>query len=92
MKSICHLDSTRCALSGTLGIGTSAIAADDLDFWVSPKPLGQRFRLPVRQKINRSVALEIYQHRSVAVAPPPCPIIHSKHFYLAMRLRVGMLL
>jgi hypothetical protein len=43
MKSICYLDSTRCTLSGTLGIGTSAIAADDLDFWVSPKPLGQRF-------------------------------------------------
>lgn len=92
MKSICHLDRARCALSGTLGIGTTAIAADDLDSWVSPKPLGQRFWVPVRQKINRSVALEIYQYRSVAVAPPPRPVIHSKHFYVAMRLRAGRLL
>ena len=37
------------------------------------------------------MALEIYQHRSVMMAAPPRPVIDSKHSYIAMSLRIGML-
>jgi hypothetical protein len=60
MKAIGHLNRTRCPLSGTLSIRARAVAADDLNAWVDPQPLGERLLFPIGQKVNRLVTFEVY--------------------------------
>lgn len=79
VSAISYLERLRRSLSSPLGIVTGAVARDDLDAGMIVQPRCQRFRLPVRQKIDRAMLLQIDQDRPVGVSFPLGPVVHSEH-------------
>jgi hypothetical protein len=89
MKSIGDLDGIRRTLTGTLGISTCAIPADDANGRVILQPFGERLRLTIRQKVNGLAPLQIHQYCPVAMAAPPRPIVHPEDLYIISRFSRG---
>jgi hypothetical protein len=59
VESVGDLDCTRCAQAGPFCVGARAVAADDLDTGVFAQPAGESSGLPVRQDVDRPVAMSI---------------------------------
>jgi hypothetical protein len=79
MPPIGYLDRFRRALPYAIGIGAGPVARDDLDPGVLAKPFGQARSLPVGQEVDHRVALQVDQHRAVAVTAAPGPVINRKN-------------
>jgi hypothetical protein len=82
MKAISDLQCVRRTFSRTLGVGASAITADDFDSGVRLEPPLQTRRFSIRQKIDRPVSIQVDQDCSIALTLFPSPVIHAKGFDL----------
>ena len=79
VPTIRDLDGVGRALARAVRIGAGAVARDHLDAGVGAQPGRERLGPPVGQQIHDPVALEVDEHRPVAVAAAPRPIIHREH-------------
>lgn len=84
MKAIGHLLSLRCALSGSLGIKTAAISADDLNRGASLQPCFRALYAAVVQNVDNCSTLEIDDDRAVSCRAPPTPIIYANDPYVGI--------
>jgi hypothetical protein len=78
MPAICDLDRVWGALAYAIGIRTGPVACDDLDPGMLAKPHGQGLGLPIGQKVDHGVALEIDQGSAIPMAAPPGPVIDGE--------------
>jgi hypothetical protein len=60
-----------------VGVGTRAIAADELNARSRGEPRSHRVRLSIREEIDHSMSLEVDENRSVARAFFPRPVIDA---------------
>jgi hypothetical protein len=76
MPTIGDLQGVRAALIGSLPVGGGAITCDHPDRWPVREPRRNRRRFAVRKDVNDAAPLEIADDGSIAMAPPPGPIIN----------------
>ena len=79
VPAIGHLDRFRRALTNSVRVGTGAVACDHLDAGMLAQPGGEGLGLPIREQVHHLVAFEVDQDGSVAMTPPPGPVVHSEH-------------
>ena len=70
--------------------GTGAVAGDHLDAGVLTQPGCQGVGPPVRQQVDDLVAFQVHQHRPVAVAAAPGPLINTQHLGRCQHRRGGL--
>nr|WP_243761756.1 hypothetical protein [Streptomyces sp. YIM 98790] len=73
------LDGVGCSGACAVGVGGSAVAADDLDTGVVGQPGGKGGGLTVRQNIDGVVGVDIDQDRAVGVPPAEGEVVHCEH-------------
>jgi hypothetical protein len=78
MKAIGDLCGRGGPLPRPIGVGSRAIARDDLHPRVVPEPLRQRGALTVWEERDGLAALEIHEDGAIRLAFPQCPIIHAQ--------------
>ncbi len=78
MPAVRDLHGIRCATTSALGVGPGAITGDHLDAGVVPQPCRERRRLAVRQEVDHAPLLEVDQHRAVALASSPRPVVDAE--------------
>ena len=76
VPSIGDLHGVRAALIGRLPVGGAAITCDHPDRWPVREPRRNSRRFAVRQNVNDAAPLEIADDGSIAMTPPPGPIIN----------------
>lgn len=86
MKPIGNLPGLRCAFTGGLRIQAAAVAADNLDGRMTPKPSGRILDATVIQYVNDRAALEVDHDGPIARRAPPTPIIDTDYPYLGVAL------
>lgn len=79
VEAIGNLDRLGCALRGRVRIRSGPVAADELDARMHAEPRRDSGRLAIGEKVDHAVALEIDQHRAVALAPAPGPVVDPEH-------------
>lgn len=79
MPSIRDLDRSRSTLPDPVRVGAGAITRDNFDARMAAQPGRECFSLAIAQQIDHGVALQVDQHRAVAVPPTPGPVIHTEH-------------
>ena len=84
MKAIGHLSGLRRALSGSLGIETAAISADDLNRRAFLQLGFRALNAAVVQDIDNCSTLEIDDDRAVSRGAPPTPIIDANDPYVGI--------
>jgi hypothetical protein len=89
MPPIGYLDRIRRTLPHAIGMGTGPVARDDLDSRVLAEPFGQARGLPVSQEIDHRVALQVDQHRAVAMATAPGPVINGEDTRVRLWISAG---
>ena len=93
MKAIGDLPRLRRALTRSLRIEASAVAADHLHFRMLLEPVGRGRRRTIPQQVHYLTALQVHDDRAVVGALPPRPIINASHMDRAViGPRPGMLL
>ncbi len=70
---------TRCSLSPTLSVCSTAITAHDLDARVRSQPGGQCLGSSIGQEVHPTMALQIDQNRAVGATSAQRKIINAKH-------------
>ena len=66
-------------LPGGPGVGAAPVPADHLDAGMGAQPVREGLRLPVRQHVNKAVAVHIHQHGRVRMALALGDIIDAQH-------------
>src|SRR5207247_1208952 len=66
MEAVRDLDRIRRTLLAALGVGTSAIADNDLDAGMAAQPIGEDLSSAVVEKVNRAMRFQIKQQGAVA--------------------------
>ena len=79
MEPISHLLGLGYSFACSLCIGSCTVTADHFDSRMSGKPCLQCLGLPVRQELDNTVSLQIYQERPVGVPLAERPIVYPKH-------------
>jgi hypothetical protein len=88
VPAVGDLDRVRCCLPGGLGVGASAVPADDLGSRVVPQPGREGGGLPISQQIHRLVGGHVHQDGAVDMSAAQREVIHAQHRH-AGRLRIG---
>ncbi len=88
MPAIRDLDRVWGALAHAIGIRTGPVTCDDLDPGMLAKPHGQGLGLPIGQKVDHGVALEIDQGGAIPMVAPPGPVIDGEDARRGLRLVV----
>jgi hypothetical protein len=78
VKPVSDLDRIGCALSGTLGVLTTAVATDDCDTGMLQKPCREGLRAPIREEIDGAMALQIDEDTAIDATAPEGKIIHAQ--------------
>ena len=65
VPAIGHLDRAGCAAAHGFGVRTGAIPAHDLDPGMLAQPVGEGVCRPIRKHLDRSVGVDIDDHRPV---------------------------
>ena len=65
VPAIGHLDRAGCAAADGFGVRTGAIPAHDLDPGMLAQPVGEGVCRPIRKHLDRSVGVDIDDHRPV---------------------------
>ena len=87
MKAIGHLSGLRSALTGSPGIETAAISADDLNGRTFLQPRFRTLNAAVVKDIDNCSTLEIDDDRAVSCGAPPAPIIDANDPYVGILAR-----
>ena len=74
-----HLHRVRGPQAQPLGVDAAAVARRHLGAGVPAQPPRQARRRPLGQEVHDLVALQVDQHRAVAVAPLPGPLVDPQH-------------
>jgi len=77
MESIGHLLSLGSTLAGPLGVSATSIAGNHLDGGVLTEPGRRRLSRSIGQNIHRLMGLQVHDHRPIALAFFPRPIINT---------------
>ena len=77
MKAINHLHRLRCPPTNAVRIAVTPITADDGDRRMLSQPGRHRRGRALRQQVHDAMCREIDQHRALAVAPPPGPLVDA---------------
>jgi hypothetical protein len=80
------LDGVRGTQRDAVGIGTRAVAADDLNARVRLELRGQSLNLAIRQEVNDRATFQINEDGAVSVAFTLGPVVHAEHAW-CRRLR-----
>jgi hypothetical protein len=78
VPAVGDLDRLRCSLPGGLGIGASAVPADDLGSGVRLQPGGEGGGLPIAEQVHRAVGGHVDQHRAVAMTAAQGEVVHAQ--------------
>lgn len=78
MPPIGDLNSLWRTHTGALGIGVSAIPADDLHAGMPPEPSGEGAGFAVGQNVDRPAGLDVDQHSRIPVPSAEREIIHAQ--------------
>jgi hypothetical protein len=78
MKSVGHLEGRGRALMRAIGVGFRPIPRDHLHPWMLSEPVGQGLGGTIREERYRLAALQIDQHRAIALAFPQGEIVHAE--------------
>ena len=79
VPAVRDLDGIRRTLAPPVRIGSGPVARDHFHAGVPVQPGRQGFGLAIRQQVHDGVALEVHQHRSVAVTTTPGPVVDAQH-------------
>src|SRR5436305_2259493 len=79
MPAIRRLPSLRCPETGSFGIGSRPVAADDLHPRMRLEPGGESLGGTDRQQIDHAMRFQVHQNGAVAMPPFPGPVIHPEH-------------
>jgi hypothetical protein len=82
MKSVSDLSGFRRTLPSAFGVRSCSVTADDLHCRMIMQPFGKRVRFAIRQQVDGLPTFKIHQNRSVAMTPPPRPIIDAEHSHV----------
>ncbi len=77
MEAISDLSRLRCALTRSVRIRTSAIAADNLDSKVSLEPVRHGGSRAIRQQVHHLTTLQVHDDGPVIHAFPPSPLVDA---------------
>ena len=88
VPAIRDLAGSRGAGADTVGVGAGSVPGNDLDARVAAQPSCQRVGLPIRQQVDHGVALQVHEHRAVAVAAAQRPVVHPEHARRRARRRL----
>ena len=77
------------AFSRTLRIQTAAIAADDFDLRMLPKPFGCPGGCAILQHIDNLAPLQVDNNGPVSPALSPAPVVDARHSYGRLRTETG---
>jgi hypothetical protein len=78
VAAVSHVKCIRCALAGTVGVGSTAVPTDNVHAGMGRQPRGQRCGGPVGQQVNGPVLFRIHQDRAPAMAFAPRPVIRAQ--------------
>jgi hypothetical protein len=78
VPAVGDLDRVRCGLPGALGVGASAVPADDLGVRVRSQPGGEGGGLPISQQVHRTVGRHVDQHGAVAMTAAQGEVVHAQ--------------
>jgi hypothetical protein len=73
------LDRVGGALPGAVRIGSGALPGDHADAGMGLSPQGDGLRLTIGPEGERSMPLEINQHRSIDLTFPNGPVVDAEH-------------
>ena len=79
MKAIGDLPCLRRALTRSLCIEASTVAADYLHFRTILEPTGRGRRRTIRQQVHHLTTLQVHDDRAVVGTLPPRPVINASH-------------
>lgn len=82
MPSVRDLDCIWCSRSGSFGVGTGPVPADDLRTRVILQPLGKRVCVATGQDVDRAVGVHVQRrHSAVDVTASQGEIINAQRCY-----------
>ena len=76
--AISDLDRAGCAAADGLGISTGPIPAHDLDPGILAQPVGEGGCSPIRKQLDRSVGVDIDDHRPVDMPTAQREVVHAE--------------
>jgi hypothetical protein len=79
MPAVGNLDRARSPTTGAVGVGTGAIAAEELHPRVRLEPTRERGGRALRQQIDDGMPFLVDQDRPVRAAPLAGPVVDAEH-------------
>ncbi len=79
VKAIRYLYGVRRSLADAIGVGTGAVAADNLDLWLVTQPGGEGGCGAIGQEVDRSACLHVDEHGPIGLTPTTGKVVHTQH-------------
>lgn len=79
MPAIGNLDCSRSTTCCSLGVGTAAVTANNLNPWVCMQPSTHTGSRAIGEQVNWAMGFEIDQDCSIGLASPARPVVDAQH-------------
>jgi hypothetical protein len=79
MEAIGDLYGVRYSLADAIGVGTGAVAADNLDLRLLAQPTRKGGSGAIGQEINRSACLHVDEHGPIGLTTAAGEVVYTQH-------------